>query len=78
MERRNGPQSSFRGFPPPPARYGWFPRGGSFGRCETWLVLTQLWSNWLGTGFSLLALTPVLSRLFTHLNAFEFQVGAFV
>jgi hypothetical protein len=28
MERRNGPQSSFRGFHPPLAREGWFPRSG--------------------------------------------------
>jgi hypothetical protein len=40
MERRDGPQSSFSGFGPPPVREGWFPRcgfrggvrGGSFGR----------------------------------------------
>jgi hypothetical protein len=40
-----------------------------------WIVLTPLWSKWLGTGFILLVLTPVLSRLFTHVLAFEFQVG---
>ena len=40
-----------------------------------WFVLTPLWSKWLGTGFTLLVLTPVLSRLFTHVLAFEFQVG---
>jgi hypothetical protein len=28
MERRNGPQSSFRGFRPSPAREGWFPLSG--------------------------------------------------
>jgi hypothetical protein len=39
-----------------------------------WIVLTPLWSKWLGTGFTLLVLTPVLSRLFTHVLAFEFQV----
>jgi hypothetical protein len=44
--------------------------GGMF-----WIVLTPLWSKWLGTGFTLLVLTPVLSRLFTHMLAFEFQVG---
>jgi hypothetical protein len=44
--------------------------GGMF-----WIVLTPLWSKWLGTDFTLLVLTPVLSRLFTHLLAFEFQVG---
>jgi hypothetical protein len=40
-----------------------------------WSVLTPLWSKWLGTGFTLLVLTPVLSRLFTHVLAFDFQVG---
>jgi hypothetical protein len=40
-----------------------------------WIVLTPLWSKWLGTGFTLLVLTPVLSHLFTHVLAFEFQVG---
>jgi hypothetical protein len=39
-----------------------------------WIVLTPLWSKWLGTGFTLLVLTPVLSHLFTHVLAFEFQV----
>jgi hypothetical protein len=40
-----------------------------------WIVLTQLWSKWLDTRFTLLVLTPVLSRLFTHVLFFEFQVG---
>jgi preprotein translocase subunit SecY len=40
-----------------------------------WFVLTPLWSKWLGTGFTLLVLTRVLSRLFTHVLIFEFQVG---
>jgi hypothetical protein len=40
-----------------------------------WIVLTPLWSEWLGTGFTLLVLTPVLSHLFTHMLAFEFQAG---
>jgi hypothetical protein len=40
-----------------------------------WIVLTPLWSKWLGTGFTLLVLTPVLSQLFTHMLIFEFQVG---
>jgi hypothetical protein len=40
-----------------------------------WIVLTPLWSKWLGTDFSLLVLTPVLSRLFTQVLVFEFQVG---
>jgi hypothetical protein len=31
-----------------------------------WIVLTSLLSKWLGTGFTLLVLTPVLSRLFAH------------
>jgi hypothetical protein len=37
-----------------------------------WIVLTPLWSKWLGTGFTLLVLTPVLSRLFAHVLVFEF------
>jgi hypothetical protein len=40
-----------------------------------WIVLTPLWSKWLITGSTLLVLTPVLSCLFTHVLAFEFQVG---
>jgi hypothetical protein len=40
-----------------------------------WIVLTPLWSKWLSTGFTFLVLTPVLRRLFTHMLAFEFQVG---
>jgi hypothetical protein len=39
-----------------------------------WFVLTPLWSKWLGTGFTLSVLTPVLSRLFTHVLIFEFQL----
>jgi hypothetical protein len=39
------------------------------------LVLTPLSRKWLGTGFTLLVLTPVLSRLFAHVLVFEFQVG---
>jgi hypothetical protein len=38
-------------------------------------VLTTLSSKWLGTGFTLLVLTPVLSRLFAHVLVFAFQVG---
>jgi hypothetical protein len=38
-------------------------------------VLTPLSSKWLGTGFTLLVLTPVLSRLFARVLVFEFQVG---
>jgi hypothetical protein len=40
-----------------------------------WLVQTPLSSKWLGTGFTLLVLTPVLSHLFAHVLVFEFQVG---
>jgi hypothetical protein len=40
-----------------------------------WSVLTLLWSKWLGTDFTLLVLTPVLIRLFTHVLVFDFQVG---
>jgi hypothetical protein len=40
-----------------------------------WFVLTPLSSKWLGTGFTLLVLTPVLGRLFAHVLIFEFQVG---
>jgi hypothetical protein len=40
-----------------------------------WIVLTPLWSKWLGTGSTLLVLTPVLSRLFAHVLIFEFLVG---
>jgi hypothetical protein len=37
-----------------------------------WFVLTQLSSKWLGTGFTLLVLTPGLSRLFAHVLVFKF------
>jgi hypothetical protein len=40
-----------------------------------WIVLTPLSSKWLGTGFTLLVLTPMLSRLFARVLVFEFQVG---
>jgi hypothetical protein len=40
-----------------------------------WSVLTPLWRKWLGTGSTLSVLTPVLSRLFTHVLIFEIQVG---
>jgi hypothetical protein len=40
-----------------------------------WLLLTPLSSKWLGTGFTLLVLTPVLSLLFAHVLVFEFHVG---
>jgi hypothetical protein len=40
-----------------------------------WFVLTPLSSKWLGTGFTFLVLTPVLSHLFAHVLVLEFQVG---
>jgi hypothetical protein len=40
-----------------------------------WIVLIPFLSKWLGTGFTLLVLTPVLIRLFAHMLVFEFQVG---
>jgi hypothetical protein len=36
-----------------------------------WFVLTPPSSKWLGTGFTLLVLTPVLSHLFAHMLVFE-------
>jgi hypothetical protein len=39
------------------------------------IVLTPPLSKWLGTGFTLLVLTTVLSHLFAHMLVFEFQVG---
>jgi hypothetical protein len=39
---------------------------------KVWIVLTPLLRKWLGTGFTLLVLTPVLSRLFSHVLVFEF------
>jgi hypothetical protein len=39
-----------------------------------WFVLTPLSSKWLGTGFTLLELTPVLSRFLTLALGFELQV----
>jgi hypothetical protein len=38
-----------------------------------WFVLTPLSSKWLGTGFTLLVLTPVLSHLFAHVLVFYFK-----
>jgi hypothetical protein len=35
-----------------------------------WFVLIPLSSKWLGTAFTLLVLTPVLSRLFAHVIVF--------
>jgi hypothetical protein len=40
-----------------------------------WIVLTPLLGKCLSTSFTLLVLTPVLSRLFAHVLVFEFQVG---
>jgi hypothetical protein len=40
-----------------------------------WIILTPLKSKWLDTCFTLLVLTPVLSRLFAHVLVFYFQVG---
>jgi hypothetical protein len=40
-----------------------------------WFVLTPLSSKWLGTGFTLLELTPVLSHLLALALRFELQVG---
>jgi hypothetical protein len=40
-----------------------------------WFVLTPLSSKWLGTGITLLKLTPVLSRLLALALGFELQVG---
>jgi hypothetical protein len=39
-----------------------------------WFVLTPLSSKWLGTGFTHLKLTPVLSRLLALALGFELQV----
>jgi hypothetical protein len=39
-----------------------------------WFVLTPLLSRWLGTGFTHLELTPVLSRLLALALGFELQV----
>jgi hypothetical protein len=82
MERRDGPRFSFHGFGLLQVE-----RVGSLvvvtvvvfvvvalvGKM-VWVVLTPLLSKWLGTGFTLLVLTPVLSRLFAHVLVFEFQV----
>jgi hypothetical protein len=40
-----------------------------------WFVLTPLLSKWLGTGFTLLELTSVLSHLLALALGFELQVG---
>jgi hypothetical protein len=38
-----------------------------------WIVLTPILSKWLDTGFTLLVLTLVLSRLFNHVLVFNFR-----
>jgi hypothetical protein len=38
-----------------------------------WFVLIPLSSKWLGTGFTRLVLTPVLSRLFAHVLILNFR-----
>jgi hypothetical protein len=40
-----------------------------------WFVLTPLSCKWLDTGFTLLVLTPVLSRLFAHVLIFLISGG---
>jgi hypothetical protein len=76
MERRNGPQSSFCGFHPPPAGEGWFPRsgyhgvvrGGSFDRCDGMVcanpTLEQMAWHW----FYSFGTNPCV-ELFFHLRA---------
>jgi hypothetical protein len=46
----------------------------SFHRWASFYLIRSL-IKWLGTGFTLLVLTPVLSHLFAHVLVFEFQVG---
>jgi hypothetical protein len=38
-----------------------------------WIVLTPLWRKWLGTGFTLLVLTPVLSRFLLTCSFLNFR-----
>jgi 1-acyl-sn-glycerol-3-phosphate acyltransferase len=40
-----------------------------------WILLTPLSRRWLETGFTLFALTPVLSRLLALALGFKLQVG---
>jgi hypothetical protein len=40
-----------------------------------WIVLTPLLRKWLGAGFTLLVLTPMLSRLFAHVLVFSISGG---
>jgi hypothetical protein len=78
MERRDDPRFSFHGFGPSLGR-----EWGFLGVVTevvfvvvvyvgemVWCVLTPISSELLGTGFTLLVLTPVLSRLFAHVLVF--------
>jgi hypothetical protein len=69
-----GPCSSFRGTRSLPTRREWFPHDGS-GLVEMvgWIVLSPLWSRWLNTGFTVLVLTIVLSRLSLTCSFFIFR-----
>jgi hypothetical protein len=66
---------SFYGFGPLPVRDGWFPHSGyvvvfvevALVGKMVWIVLTPLLRKCLGTGFTFLVLTPVLS--FVHSRA---------
>jgi hypothetical protein len=62
VERVGSPHSGYRGGV----------HGGSFGRKDGLDCVTPVLSKWLGNGFTLLVLTPVLSRLFAHVLIFEF------
>jgi hypothetical protein len=42
-----------------------------------WFLLTALLRKWLGTGLTLLVLTPVLSHLLALILGFKLQVGGF-
>jgi hypothetical protein len=83
VERRNGPQSSFHGFGPPPGIEGWFPnsgysggvRGGIFNRRDALEcsnpTLEKIAHHW----FYSFGTNPVLGCLFALVLVFEFQVG---
>jgi hypothetical protein len=83
MERRDGSQSSFRGFRSPLAREGWFPRsgyrggvrGGSFGRKDVLDCANPTFEQMARHWFYSFGTNPVLSRSFTHVLVFKFQVG---
>jgi hypothetical protein len=80
MERRDGPRSFFHGFSPQLERDGSlvvvfvmvFVEVALVGKMF-WIVLTPHLSKLLGTGFTLLVLTPVLSRLFAHMLVLNFR-----